>query len=134
MIKYNLKCEQNHEFEVWFNRGSDYDDQCKRGLVLCPDCGNKKINKAPMAPNIRRSAPKDIKEIAMRIREDIAQNCDDVGDNFADEARAMHYGEKPERSIYGYASAREAKDLTDEGVPVSPLPDILAPKRKKQLN
>lgn len=138
MIKYALKCQHDHVFDVWFNRGSDYDDQSKRGLVECPSCGSKKIEKAPMAPSVRRSAsdksPRSLHDIAEKIRGEIENNCDNVGESFADEARAIHYGEKPERGIYGSATPDQAKDLIDEGVTVVPLPDIIAPKPKKKLN
>jgi len=72
--------------------------------------------------------------VAATIRHEIATNCDDVGDKFADEARAIHYGEKPERGIYGRASQLEAKALREEGIAAHPLPDALAPKAKKKLN
>jgi len=138
MIKYSLKCNHDHVFEVWFNRGSDFDDQSKRGLVECPTCGSRKIEKAPMAPNVKRSNSKgaqpSLHEIAEKIRSEIAINCDDVGSDFADEARAIHYGEKPERGIYGSATPDQAKDLADEGVAVVPLPDAVVPKPKKKLN
>ena len=71
---------------------------------------------------------------AAKIRKDIEKNCDDVGDNFANEARSIHYGDSPERGIYGQASPAEAKALKDEGIDVAPLPDALAPKPKKSVN
>jgi len=71
---------------------------------------------------------------AAKIRKEIEVNCDYVGDKFADEARSIHYGEKPERAIYGEASPKEAADLHDEGVGIAPLPDILAPKPKSKQN
>ena len=99
-----------------------------------------------MAPNISTARRKDkiatdhaklaaIAQVtAQKIRDEIANNCDDVGAKFAEEARAIHYGEKPERSIYGQATADEASDLIDEGVKVEPLPDALVPKTKQKLN
>ena len=134
MIKYMLKCKKEHEFEAWFSKSTDYEEQKKRGLVICPECGTKRVEKAPMAPNVKRSKDTNMDKLAARIRDDIAKNCDDVGNKFADEARAMHYGEKPGRGIYGQASPREAKDLLDEGVEVVPLPDALTPRSKKKLN
>ena len=56
MIRYALVCEGRHEFEVWFNNSADYDKQKKRGLVTCPACGSKKVDKAIMAPAISRSS------------------------------------------------------------------------------
>lgn len=138
VIKYALKCQHDHVFDVWFNRGSDFDAQRKRGLVECPNCGSKKIEKAPMAPNVKRSksdiGPNSLHEIAEKIRDEIENNCDNVGTDFAEEARAIHYGEKPERGIYGSATPDQANELVDEGVKVVPLPDAVVPKSKKKLN
>ena len=52
MIRYALVCERKHNFEIWFSDSSDYDKQRKRGLVTCPACDSKKIEKAIMAPAI----------------------------------------------------------------------------------
>jgi hypothetical protein len=51
-----------------------------------------------------------------------------VGEDFASEARAMHLGDAPERSIYGEAKPDEAKALIEDGIPVAPLPFM--PNRK----
>jgi hypothetical protein len=56
------------------------------------------------------------------LRDHIVKNADNVGERFANEARAMHYGDKEHRPIYGEASPDEAKSLIDEGIDVSPLP------------
>ena len=146
MIKYNLVCGVDHEFEVWFSKSSDFDDQAPKGLITCPHCGDTSVQKAIMAPNISTSRKKDkiasqqasalkmMNEAADKIRQEIANNCDFVGHKFADEARAIHYGEKPERGIYGEASAKQAAELADEGVGIAPLPELLTPKPKKNLN
>jgi hypothetical protein len=56
------------------------------------------------------------------LRDHIVKNADNVGERFPNEARAMHYGDKEHRPIYGEASPDEAKALVDEGIDVSPLP------------
>ena len=56
------------------------------------------------------------------LRDHIVKNADNVGERFANEARAMHYGDKEHRPIYGEASPEEARSLIDEGIEVSPLP------------
>jgi hypothetical protein len=58
------------------------------------------------------------------LRDHIVKNADNVGERFATEARAMHYGDKEHRPIYGEASPDEAKSLIDEGIEVSPLPTL----------
>ena len=45
-----------------------------------------------------------------------------VGDNFEKEARAIHFGDSPERSIYGKTTLKEAKSLYEDGIPITPLP------------
>jgi len=146
VIKYNLICKQDHEFEAWFSSSADYDVQRKKRLVQCPHCGSAKVEKAIMSPNVSTSRKKAaiaskqkqamamMNKAAQTIRKEIEDKCDYVGDKFADEARAIHYGEKEERPIYGQASAKEAKELNDEGVAIAPLPDVLTPKSAKKLN
>lgn len=58
MIRYALVCEHKHNFEVWFSDSSDYDKQRKRGLVTCPACDSRKVEKAIMAPAIARKGRK----------------------------------------------------------------------------
>ncbi len=58
MIKYALVCERKHNFEIWFSDSGDYDKQRKRGLVTCPVCDSKKVEKAIMAPSLGRGAKK----------------------------------------------------------------------------
>jgi len=146
VIKYNLLCRHDHAFEAWFSSSSDYDVQRKKRLVQCPHCGSAKVEKAIMAPNVSTSRKKDaiaskqkkamalMNKAAQTIRKEIEDKCDYVGDKFADEARAIHYGEKEERAIYGKASAKDAEELHDEGVAIAPLPDLLTPKPAKKLN
>ena len=52
MIKYRLQCAKGHQFEGWFNSSAAYDKQAKRGLVVCPSCGSKKVSKGLMAPSV----------------------------------------------------------------------------------
>lgn len=154
MIKYALMCKADHHFDGWFSSMADYDIQAAQGLIDCPYCGTNDVKKAIMAPRVSTSRKKEsvslarqedpalarreamtlMNKAAAEIRETIARDCVDVGDNFADEARAMHYGEKGARPIYGRATDREAKSLQEEGVGIAPLPDILTPKPKAKLN
>lgn len=133
MIRYNLQCDKDHAFEGWFSNSDDYEGQSESGLLICPECGSKTVDKAIMAPSVKRADR--TAQIAAAIRDEIANNCDDVGDNFATEARAMFYGDKPKRGIYGQASAKDARAMQEEGIPALPIPDALNPKRaKKKLN
>ena len=61
-------------------------------------------------------------EAWMKMVKHVIANTEDVGQNFAEEARKMHYGESEERNIRGQASIEETKDLLEEGIEVMPLP------------
>jgi hypothetical protein len=56
------------------------------------------------------------------IRSKIEENCDYVGDKFADEARKIHYGETEARGIYGEATDEQHQELIEEGVEVARVP------------
>jgi hypothetical protein len=134
MIKYQLICDAEHDFEGWFRDSADYDVQAEDGLIECPACGSEKIRKAMMAPAIvggKRSGSRaarlaeikrDMGQAVERARDYVENNFDYVGDQFPEEARKIHYGEKEERGIYGEATGKEVKELVDEGVSVAPLP------------
>jgi hypothetical protein len=55
MIRYSLICEKGHDFESWFASSAAYDKQVKRRLVTCPACGSAKVEKALMAPRLKRT-------------------------------------------------------------------------------
>ena len=133
MIRYNLKCDNDHEFEIWFRNSAAYDDQVQAGAVHCPMCNTTSIEKALMAPNIapRKSGKKSYVTTASKMHEmlrqvhmQIAENCDYVGDSFAKEARAIHEGTSEERGIYGEATPEEASDLIEDGIEVTAIPSL----------
>lgn len=146
MIRYDLICAAGHNFEGWFSSSADFDKQRGAGQIPCAICASPNIDRAIMAPNVSTSRQKEktaarqaqtfqmVNEAAEKIRREIAKTCDDVGDSFAEEARAIHYGEKPQRGIYGQASAKDAAELREEGVTALPLPDILSPHHKTKSN
>lgn len=141
MIRYNLICALDHEFEGWFSSSKDYDEQAASGLLTCPMCSTKKVEKAIMAPAVKTArkaedqkashAKAAMNVVAAKIRAEIGKNCENVGRNFAEEARAIHYGEKPERGIYGSTTPTESAELKEEGISAHPLPDILVPDTDK---
>ena len=143
MIRYNLRCDNGHAFESWFQSSSAYDSQVKRKLVTCAICGSAKVEKAIMAPQLagtkkkaeKMPSPADPSSTSLmmaperelraklkELRDHIVKNADNVGERFPEEARKMHYGDIEHRAIYGEASAEEAKSLIEEGVEVAPLP------------
>ena len=68
------------------------------------------------------SDAKQMQQFATGLRKYIQEHAEYVGPNFAEEARKIHYGETPDRHIYGEATHKEAQELVDEGVDVAPLP------------
>jgi len=66
--------------------------------------------------------PDEVRAVLQRLRAEVEQRCDYVGPRFADEARAMHHGEQPRRSIYGETTPAEAETLADEGIEVARIP------------
>ena len=166
----DLQCARQHFFEGWFASEDDFQSQLTRGLVACPMCTDKGIQKMPSAPrlnlgghgeanagtqhgcqqsiaptgqftpeprhdpSVTGSGAATESQIGTSLSEQAAflkalrrviANTEDVGDKFAHEARAMHYGDTEARSIRGRASAREAIALLQEGIDVLPLPEQL---------
>ena len=137
MIRYSLVCEHEHEFDGWFSSSSAFDEQAVSGDIACPQCGSTKVRKGLMAPNVsgtkksKSRAPVDQQQMVnmmTALRKHVEENCDYVGDKFADVARRIHYEEEPARAIYGEATLDEARDLIEEGVDVAPLP-VTSPKQ-----
>lgn len=138
MMKYQLRCDAEHQFEGWFRSSDDFDAQADAGLLACPVCGSDAVQKAIMAPAIARGEAgraerladirKTVVEAAARARAFVEKNFDYVGDKFPEEARRIHYGESEDRRIYGEASGDEVKALVEEGVEVAPMPPALKPE------
>lgn len=149
MIQYALKCQEGHQFDSWFQNADAFDKLRQAGMVTCAVCGSSKVEKAIMAPRVRpaRSAVSQTSAVAEQpnptplsepasaaeqalaeLKKQVEENSDYVGTKFAEEARAIHTGDAPERAIYGEANAEEAKSLIEDGVPVAPLPFL--PGRK----
>ncbi|MCP5411017.1 MAG: DUF1178 family protein [Alphaproteobacteria bacterium] len=130
MIAYNLRCHKGHEFEAWFRSSSAFDEQVTAGHVTCPSCNSVRVEKAIMAPAVagtkksRKPAAeaRQMRQFMTGLRKYVEQNADYVGPQFAEEARKIHYGETPDRHIYGEATPEEARELIEEGVDVAPLP------------
>ena len=139
MIRYALICADcEHEFEAWFASSEAYDKQVERDLVECAACGSTHVHKQIMAPAVRTAsqdsaqAQNMMRKMAAATRKHISENCDYVGDRFAEEARAIHNGEGEDRAIWGETTSEEREALKEEGVPASPLPPMFAPKPPKR--
>jgi hypothetical protein len=135
MILFELRCAQDHQFEGWFPSGAAYEAQLAKRELSCPLCGDRKIDKAVMAPRIGKAGEPtppeptpatrkalNAKAALQELRKKIEANCDYVGPGFAEEARRIHYGEAEERGIYGEASDEQAQGLNEEGIAVARIP------------
>lgn len=151
----DLQCAHQHGFEGWFASEEDFASQLARGLVSCPLCGDVQIEKKLSVPRLNLRGGRGSEEEAtsgtvsvsnqgakppatalqarmLQALREVVANTEDVGERFADEARAMHQGVVPHRQIRGQASVREALELIDEGIEVMPLPMLPAIKETLQ--
>ncbi len=137
MIKYNLKCENNHEFESWFSESEEFNKLNKKNLLECIYCSSKKINKSIMAPmisNFKNNNEKKLeilekdlkkqKDKLLEFRKYIERNFDYVGKDFSKKVREVYYDKKSKRAIYGTATPEEKKELSDEGIELLSIPWI----------
>ncbi len=155
MIVFDLKCPREHVFEAWFADSAACESQIAGGEVACPICGDRKVEKAPMAPNIPAGtgrgrgggrgasgvpaktsnappamaadapSPAEVGEAIKtlrKMRDVVEKNFDNVGEDFAEEARKIHHGETEKRNIYGDTSKSEARELREEGIEISQMP------------
>ena len=134
MIKYNLICENNHEFESWFANSKEFEKLNKRKLLECIFCSSKTINKSIMAPmvsiakenneelKIYESSLKKEKEKLINIRKYIEKNFEYVGENFSKKVREIYYDKKKKKTIYGIATPEERRELKEEGIDLLSIP------------
>ena len=133
MIKYNLKCHNDHEFVSWFSNSKEYDKLKKKGLLECIYCSSKKINKSIMAPTILNSKEKkqiesikqdfkDEKNKLLNLRKYIDTNFEYVGKDFSKIIREVYYDKKNKKAIYGITTPKERKELSEEGIDLFSIP------------
>ncbi len=156
-IVFDLECRSaQHRFEGWFKSSDDYARQQERGLVACPHCGSADVGKAVQAPRLARKGnqraqvparatpslpapapavpaaplPPQAIEVLQKLavmQAEALKSSRFVGDSFAEDARAMHYGEREVETIHGRASVEQAKELIEEGIALTPLPFPVTP-------
>ena len=137
---FDLCCANGHHFEGWFSSLEDLQNQNDRGLIACPVCSNTEITRLPSASHIGKKSGEGEEErtperaeieaivkekfqAVMAMVRDAAAKAEDVGDNFAREARDIQAGLAPARTIRGRCTAREAAELVEEGSAVLPVPE-----------
>ena len=134
MIKYNLKCNNNHEFESWFSDSEEFNKLNKKKLLECIYCASNKIQKSIMAPmvsgtklnqdssNLLDQKLFDEKKELIKLRKHIEKNFEFVGDKLSEKVRAIYYDKESKKSIYGTATKEERKELADEGINLLSIP------------
>lgn len=149
MKVFNLQCGQGHAFEGWFASEVDFLAQVDRAQLECPLCGDAAVTKKLSAPRVLRSGRRkggvaqnpvragsaqseDAAALWLAFARQIVATTTDVGTNFAEEARKIHYGETSERGIRGTATREETQNLLEEGIGVLPFPMPEALKRTLQ--
>jgi len=134
MIKYNLKCNNDHEFESWFSDSREFDKLNKKKLLECIYCSSSKIQKSIMAPMISGTKSNedsvsfvdqnllDEKNKLLKIRNYIEKNFEFVGDEFSKKVREVYYDKKTKKSIYGTTTSEEREELEEEGIDLLSIP------------
>lgn len=161
MIAFDLQCSGGHRFEGWFASSGDFEVQKSGGLLACPICNDAVVQKALSVPNVGRkgnqvsatptsaaapadpvsgevinapSLPPAMLEVMHKLaaaQTEMLKLSDWVGREFAETARAIHYGEEADRLIHGETSPDEAEALAEEGIAVAPLPFPVIPPAAK---
>jgi len=140
MIIFDLQCVNDHRFEGWFKNTSEFESQLSSAMIHCPVCGTEQVAKVPSAshlslgktnpqqaitPQTKTALPApDMNVLLRKLRDHIKQNFEDVGNEFASEAKRMHYGEIEERNIHGNATKDEIDELQEDGIMAFPIPDF----------
>ena len=137
MIKYKLICKDcDISFDSWFSSSKEYEKLKKKKFLNCHICNSLNVEKTLMSPSVFISKNKDmidaedkknkeIKKTIFEYQKFIKKNLDYVGDNFAYEARLIHYkNKKTIKGIYGSATKEDLKELKEEGVETEMIPWI----------
>lgn len=133
MISIDFECGKRHRFEGCFKDYNTFREQMDKRMILCPVCNISAVKRiySGCSIQIKSSAKSHIEEKShslfgtiKSINKYIKENFADVGSDFPDVARAMHYGIEEKKNIYGESSPDDVKDLIDEGIEVIPILDI----------
>ena len=134
MIKYNLKCDNDHEFESWFSDSIEFNKLNKKKLLECIYCSSNKIQKSimsPMVSGIKLNEDKmslvdqkllNEKNQLIKLREHIEKNFEFVGDRFSEKVRDVYYDKNSKKSIYGTTTSKEREELAEEGIDLLSIP------------
>ena len=135
MIKYNLKCHNEHEFESWFSNSKEFDKLNKKNLLECIYCSSRTIDKSIMSPMVSNSINKQDEQIKftdkttkherqklLELRKFIEKNFDYVGKDFSKKVREVYYDKKNKKAMYGTTTPKEREELSEEGIDLFSIP------------
>ena len=135
MIRYNLKCHNDHEFESWFSDSKEFEKLNKKKMLECIYCSSNNISKSIMAPSIsgfKSNIPNEFndsekllkieKRKLIQVRKYIEKNFEYVGKNFSQKVREIYYDKKNKKTIYGKTTPKEKKELAEEGIEILSIP------------
>tara|TARA_B000000532_G_scaffold68981_1_gene54723 strand:- start:637 stop:1059 length:423 start_codon:yes stop_codon:yes gene_type:complete len=136
MIKYNLICDNEHEFESWFSDSFEFEKLKNKRLLECIYCSSKRIEKSIMSPMVSNSNNLELpnnkfereflkeKKRLKQIRKYIEKNYEYVGKNFSKKVREIYYDKKSKKTIYGTTTPKEREELAEEGIDLLSIPWI----------
>ncbi len=136
MIKYILKCHNDHEFESWFSNSQEYEKLSQKNFLECIYCSSKKITKSIMAPMVSSSKNEEEqsetlknnfqneKNKLLKLRNYIENNFEFVEKDFSKRVREVYYDKKNKKAIYGSTTQEEKDELADEGIDLLTIPWI----------
>ena len=137
MIKYKLQCRDcETTFDSWFSSSSEYEKLKKKNFLNCHFCNSLNVEKTLMSPSVFKSTTNSrndgksekydrIKKELLEYQQFIKKNFDYVGENFAYEARSLHYkNKKASKGIYGTTTKKDLKELKEEGIEIEIIPWI----------
>ena len=152
MKVYNLKCQYGHSFEGWFRSNDEFLVQSNKGILSCPVCDDNVVTRLPSAAHIQaqKTSPpfnskassheeknnilqSEVNRKLLEVAKHILENAENVGEQFAKEARKIHRKEAEERSIYGTVTTEESKELRDEGIEIFSMPVGVVKKKPKSI-
>jgi|TARA_B110000090_G_scaffold180380_1_gene205240 hypothetical protein len=137
MIKYRLICKDcETTFDSWFSSSKEYERLKKKDFINCHICNSLSVEKTLMSPNvfmtknisktdIENQKYKKTKKVILKYQQFIKKNFHYVGENFAYEARSLHYkNKKASKGIYGTSTKEDLKELKEEGIEAEIIPWI----------
>ncbi len=152
MKVYNLKCQFGHTFEGWFRSNDEFLSQSDQGILSCPVCDDNVVSRLPSAAHIQAQKSSstfgsgsldkaerttqfenEVNRKLLEVAKHILENAENVGNQFAKEARKIHRKEAQERSIYGTVTTEESKELENEGIEIFSLPVGVVKKKPKSI-